>query len=194
MSYLFSIYIYLSNKVQNHSIKVIDDISVLLNLHPQRKHSMEVWVVHYMLGTIGRDSILSPLHSPKKTTAEVPTPRSDPLGVVEWIITDLIHHTTGALPGWIQTLRFSLPAPLCGTQPYPPPHRLRVFLGQHLCPAPIWVELRYFYSAVGSENQGIRVLFCFVFPFHLTVTKVRRTLMGRFCDFPVSRKILLQNL
>lgn len=37
MSYLFSIYIYLSNKVQNHSIKVIDDISVLLNLHLLRK-------------------------------------------------------------------------------------------------------------------------------------------------------------
>ena len=42
MSYLFSIDIYHSNKVQNHSIKVIDDLSVLLNLRPQRKHSMEV--------------------------------------------------------------------------------------------------------------------------------------------------------
>lgn len=47
MSYLFSIFIYYSNKVQNHSIKMIDDISVLLNLHPQG-------VV--VLGTIGGDS------------------------------------------------------------------------------------------------------------------------------------------
>lgn len=160
MSYLFRIHIYYSNKVQNHSIKMIDNISVLLNLHPQRKDSMEVWVV--VLGTIGGDSILSPLELlKKKTTAEVPTSRSDPLGVVEWVITDLIHHTTGAFCGCIQTLWFFLPAPLCDSQPYSR-HHLHVFPGQHLCPAPIRVELCYFYSAVGWENQGTSVLFCFV--------------------------------
>lgn len=186
---------------------MIDVVLVLLNLHLQCKHGsgcrVEVSFELYLLRVRWR------LNSLTTTFTEKPLRRSQagchsspftqPLALTPWELLNELLWTSFIIiqmPSVAESKLVSFPClPFCRTQLYSLGTVCTYVSGAAPLPSPhpSWAMLFLIYRGLRNPRN---MLFFFCFSFNRSslssVMKVHKTLLGRFCDFSVSRKILLQ--